>query len=48
VKRISVLVLVALVLLARRAFERKAKVHYLPQPAPAQSSALVLRRTASS
>jgi hypothetical protein len=39
---------VALVLLARRAHERKAKVHYLPPRAPAQSSALVLRRTASS
>jgi lysylphosphatidylglycerol synthetase-like protein (DUF2156 family) len=39
---------VALVLLAQRAFERKAKVHYLPQPATSQSSALVLRRTASS
>ena len=39
---------VALVLLARRAHERKAQVHYLPPPAPAQSSALVLRRTASS
>jgi lysylphosphatidylglycerol synthetase-like protein (DUF2156 family) len=39
---------VALVLMARRAFERKAQVHYLPQAAPAQSSALVLRRTASS
>ena len=39
---------VALVLLARRAFERKANVHYLPRPDTAQSSALVLRRTASS
>jgi len=39
---------IALVLLARRAFERKANVHFLPQPAPVQSSALVLRRTASS
>lgn len=39
---------VALVLLARRAHERKAQVHYLPPPAPVQSSALVLRRTASS
>jgi hypothetical protein len=39
---------VALVLLARRAHERKAQVHYLPSRAPAQSSALVLRRTASS
>lgn len=38
---------VALVLLARRAHERKAQVHFLP-PAPVQSSALVLRRTASS
>jgi cobalamin synthase len=39
---------VALVLLARRAHERKARIHFLPQPVPAQSSALVLRRTASS
>jgi hypothetical protein len=39
---------VALVLLARRAHERKAQVHFLPAPAPTQSSALVLRRTASS
>lgn len=40
---------VALVLLAQRAHERRAKVHYLPQRAPVQqSSALVLRRTASS
>jgi hypothetical protein len=38
---------VMLVLLARRAHERKAQVHFLP-PAPVQSSALVLRRTASS
>jgi len=30
------------------AAERRAKVHYLPQPATSQSSALVLRRTASS
>jgi hypothetical protein len=37
---------IALVLLARRAHERKAPVHFLP--APVQSSALVLRRTASS
>jgi hypothetical protein len=39
---------VALVLLARRAHERKAAVHFLPAPTPVQSSALVLRRTASS
>jgi hypothetical protein len=39
---------VALVSLARRAHERRAQVHYLPQPASPQSSALVLRRTASS
>jgi hypothetical protein len=39
---------VTLVLLARRAHERKAQVHFLPAPAPVQSSALVLRRTASS
>ena len=39
---------VTLVLLARRAHERRAKVHYLAPPAPVQSSALVLRRTASS
>ena len=39
---------VTLVLLARRAHERKAQVHYLPAQSPAQSSALVLRRTASS
>jgi hypothetical protein len=39
---------VALVLLARRAHERRAQVHFLPAPAPTQSSALVLRRTASS
>lgn len=39
---------VTLVLLARRAHERRAKVHYLTPPAPVQSSALVLRRTASS
>ena len=38
---------VALVVLARRAHERKAQVHFLP-PVPVQSSALVLRRTASS
>jgi hypothetical protein len=40
--------IVTLVLLARRAHERRAQVHFLPPPAPAQSSALVLRRTASS
>jgi hypothetical protein len=39
---------VALVQLARRAHERRAEVHYLPQRVPVQSSALVLRRTASS
>jgi hypothetical protein len=39
---------VTLVLLARRAHERRAQVHFLPQRAPSQSSALVLRRTASS
>jgi hypothetical protein len=39
---------VTLVLLARRAHERKAPVHFLPTTAPVQSSALVLRRTASS
>ena len=39
---------VALVLLAQKAHERKAQVHYLPPRSPAQSSALVLRRTASS
>jgi glucose dehydrogenase len=39
---------VTLVLLARRAHERKAQVHFLPPPAPVRSSALVLRRTASS
>jgi hypothetical protein len=39
---------VALVLLARRAHERRAQVHFLPQRTPAQSSALVLRRTDSS
>jgi hypothetical protein len=38
----------ALVLLARRAHEHRAKVHYLPARVPVQSSALVLRRTASS
>ena len=39
---------VTLVLLARRAHERRANVHFLPAPASVQSSALVLRRTASS
>ena len=39
---------VALVQLARKAHERKAPVHFLPAAAPVQSSALVLRRTASS
>jgi hypothetical protein len=39
---------VTLVLLARRAHERKAQVHFLPPPAPVHSSALVLRRTVSS
>ena len=39
---------VTLVLLARRAYERQAQVHFLPTPAPVHSSALVLRRTASS
>ena len=37
---------VALVVIRRRAEERRAKVHFLPQPTPAPS--LVLRRTASS
>jgi len=40
--------LAALALIARRSRTRRASVHYLPQPAPAHSSALVLRRTASS
>jgi hypothetical protein len=39
---------VTLVLLARRAYQRRPNVHFLPAPSPVQSSALVLRRTASS
>jgi hypothetical protein len=39
---------VALVMIAKQARARRAQVHYLPPRNPAQSSALVLRRTASS